>query len=73
MPLSDRSKKCICIKEYVAPTNEDTVTFLHKVGRTYNYLDYDYAPNVIGIYGKNNVLLVGITIEDFKNHFQEKK
>ena len=71
MPLSDRHKKCLCIKEFEAPTNVDDITYKHKVGRTYFYLDYDYAPYVIGIYGKNNMLLVGISIEDFKNHFQE--
>ena len=73
MALSDRCKKCICIKEYTAPTNDDMVTFTHKAGRSYFYLDYDYAPHVVGIYGKNNKLLVGISLEDFKNHFQEKK
>ena len=73
MPLSDRCKRCVCVKEYAAPTNEEQITFTHKVGRSYYYLDYDYAPHVIGIYGKNNKLLIGISIEDFKNHFQEKR
>ncbi len=71
MPLSNRHKKCLCIKEYIAPTEIGVAAFKHKIGRTYCYLDYDYAQNIIGIYGKNNILLIGISIEDFKNHFQK--
>lgn len=69
MSLSTNSKKCLCIKEYKSAING--VLFTHKVDRMYYYMDYSYAPHVIGIYGKNNNHIVGIDIEDFKNHFQE--
>lgn len=73
MPLSINSKKCLCNKQYTAITNDLGDTFTYKVGRTYHFMTYDYAPTVIGIYIRNNNTVVGINIEDFKNHFQETK
>jgi hypothetical protein len=67
--LHKDSKLCICIENKVM--NNEPYPDVFTEGRAYYY--YKHGKGTIGIYGKNNLQVYGMTLTDFKKHFIKTK